>query len=68
MKDTLVTSDLKDDLAASGFAVRNGLVLYYPFNETDGSVTEDYTTDLRHGLVIRRRPFRTWEIFLRNWF
>ncbi|MEL0005662.1 MAG: hypothetical protein VW643_07665, partial [Opitutales bacterium] len=44
--------DLKDDLAASGFAVRNGLVLYYPFNETDGSVTEDYTTDLRHGLVI----------------
>ena len=44
--------DLKDDLAEAGFSVRNGLVLYYPFNETDGSVTEDYTTDLRHGLVI----------------
>ena len=34
---------LLEDLAESGFAVNQGLVLYYPFNETGGSVVEDYS-------------------------
>ena len=41
-----------DDLAQSGFSVKDGLVLYYPFNETGGSIVEDYSLDLRHGVVI----------------
>ncbi len=41
-----------DDLAQSGFSVNNGLVLYYPFNETGGSIVEDYSLDLRHGIVV----------------
>ena len=43
---------LLEDLAESGFAVSQGLVLYYPFNETGGSVVEDYSETLRHGNVI----------------
>ncbi|MEL0098080.1 MAG: LamG-like jellyroll fold domain-containing protein, partial [Opitutae bacterium] len=43
---------LLEDLAESGFAVNQGLVLYYPFNETGGSVVEDYSDTLRHGIVI----------------
>ena len=43
---------LLDDLAESGFAVNQGLVLYYPFNETGGSVVEDYSDNLRHAFVI----------------
>ena len=43
---------LLDDLAESGFAVSQGLVLYYPFNETGGSIVEDYSETLRHGMVI----------------
>ena len=43
---------LLEDLAESGFAVNQGLVLYYPFNETGGSVVEDYSETLRHGTVI----------------
>ena len=41
-----------DDLAQSGFSVSEGLVLYYPFNETGGSIVEDYSLDLRHAIVI----------------
>ena len=43
---------LLDDLAESGFGVNQGLVLYYPFNETGGSVVEDYSENLRHAFVI----------------
>ena len=43
---------LLDDLAESGFAVSQGLTLYYPFNETGGSIVEDYSDTLRHGMVI----------------
>ncbi|MGA1101733.1 MAG: LamG-like jellyroll fold domain-containing protein, partial [Opitutales bacterium] len=43
---------LLEDLAESGFAVNQGLVLYYPFNETGGSVVEDYSETLRHAMVI----------------
>jgi len=41
-----------DDLAQSGFSVHEGLILYYPFNETGGSVVEDYSLALRHGIVV----------------
>ena len=40
-----------DDLAETGFKLRSGLKLYYPFNETDGSVVQDYSSSLRHGQV-----------------
>ena len=40
-----------DDLAETGFKLRSGLKLYYPFNETDGSVVRDYSSSLRHGQV-----------------
>ena len=41
-----------DDLAQSGFKITRGLRLYYPFNETDGSVVRDYSNELRHAEVI----------------
>ena len=41
-----------DDLTQSGFKVRNELVLYYPFNETDGSIVQDYSTSLRDATVV----------------
>ena len=40
-----------DDLAQTGFKITKGLRLYYPFNETDGSVAQDYSTEMRHAEV-----------------
>ena len=36
-----------DDLAQTGYKIRENLILYYPFNETDGSVVQDYSLELR---------------------
>ena len=41
-----------DDLAQTGFKVARGLRLYYPFNETDGSIAQDYSPEMRHAEVI----------------
>ena len=41
-----------DDLAETGFKITKGLRLYYPFNETDGSVAQDYSTEMRHAEVM----------------
>ena len=41
-----------DDLAQTGFKLTRGLRLYYPFNETDGSVAQDYSVEMRHAEVI----------------
>ena len=41
-----------DDLAQTGFKVARGLKLYYPFNETDGTIAQDYSTEMRHAEVI----------------
>ena len=34
-------------MARSGYKVKEGLVLYYPFDEVDGSVIEDYSSQMR---------------------
>ena len=44
--------DVVDDLAQTGFEVIKGLRLYYPFNETDGSVVQDFSTEMRHADVV----------------
>ena len=36
----------------TGFKIARGLKLYYPFNETDGSIAQDYSTEMRHAEVI----------------
>ena len=41
-----------DDLAQTGFKLTKGLRLYYPFDETDGSVAQDYSFEMRHAEVI----------------
>ncbi|MDA7699570.1 LamG domain-containing protein, partial [bacterium] len=41
-----------DDLAQTGFKIARGLKLYYPFNETDGAVVQDYSAEMRHADVI----------------
>ena len=40
-----------DDLAQTGYKIRENLILYYPFNETDGSVV-DYSLELRDAEAI----------------
>ena len=52
LKDTLLTNRNADDLAQTGFKVARGLKLYYPFNETDGTIAQDYSTEMRHAEVI----------------
>ena len=44
--------DVVDDLAQTGFEVIKGLRLYYPFNETDGSMVQDFSTEMRHAEVV----------------
>ena len=41
-----------DDLAETGFKITKGLRLHYPFNESDGSVAQDYSTEMRHAEVM----------------
>ena len=41
-----------DDLAQTGYKIRENLILYYPFNETDGSVVQDYSLELRDAEAI----------------
>ena len=36
----------------SGYKVRSDLVLYYPFSESDGSVVQDYSTELRDAEIV----------------
>ena len=40
------------DLAQTGYTIREGLVLYYPFNESDGSTIQDYSSELRDAQAI----------------
>ena len=37
-----------DDLAGSSFKIRNGLTLYYPFEENEGTVVQDQTPNLHN--------------------
>ncbi len=41
-----------DDLAQSGYKIRDGLMLYYPFDETDGSTVQDYSIELRDAQIV----------------
>ena len=41
-----------DDLTQTGYKIRENLILYYPFNETDGSVVQDYSLESRDAEAI----------------
>ena len=41
-----------EDMELSGYKVRSDLVLYYPFSESDGSVVQDYSTELRDAEIV----------------
>ena len=41
-----------DDLAGSSYKVKSGLSIYYPFTETDGSVVQDNSPNLRNANLI----------------
>ena len=49
-----------DDLGQTGFKLNRGLKLYYPFDETDGSVAQDFSTEMRHAEV-RDAELNVWE-------
>ena len=41
-----------EDLAQTGYKIRDGLMLYYPFNETDGATVQDSSVESRDGTLI----------------
>ena len=40
------------DLASSSYKIKNGLVLYYPFEETDGTTIQDASPELRNADLV----------------